>query len=407
MSADTNLTKDQPNPAVDGSELIRFDKVVKRFGANTVLDELDFSVASGKHVTLIGPSGSGKTTILRLLMTLLKPDEGTIKVGGEYLTHEEKNGKLVPAGEKHVREVVLKPPLAVNDHLRSLFLAHPQFPARVGHSLFGCETALPNCSSRRSKMSKPAARLGDMVLNDAPHCHAPIHPMDGVPLMCEVDCHGQPIVERDLGLQPHRRFRGGGVAQHRQRVHHAVGHEGQLLSVMPSHAAVVLRLGIGQDEQAIKDSNNFNRYYGAKKPAQTAQIAFAAGAGGSQHSAVILSSTNETMTSPGSSVIASEEVFAIGGRLIDPEMMGELDDFDTAFDLAMRGELAFVAVGAAGTQHQAFAPSQAERLVNDVLRALGSHREGRDVPAPPAERLGQERRIGLDRPNERVAHGTG
>ncbi|MGA4841752.1 ectoine/hydroxyectoine ABC transporter ATP-binding protein EhuA [Streptomyces sp. G45] len=108
MSADaspSSPSKEQPNPAVDGSELIRFDKVVKRFGSNTVLDELDFSVASGKHVTLIGPSGSGKTTILRLLMTLIKPDEGTIKVGGEYLTHEEKNGRLVPAGEKHVREV--------------------------------------------------------------------------------------------------------------------------------------------------------------------------------------------------------------------------------------------------------------------------------------------------------------
>ncbi|MFJ4715625.1 ectoine/hydroxyectoine ABC transporter ATP-binding protein EhuA [Streptomyces sp. NPDC088785] len=105
MSADTHPAKDQPNPKVDGSELIRFDKVVKRFGDNTVLDELDFSVASGKHVTLIGPSGSGKTTILRLLMTLLKPDGGTISVGGEYLTHETKNGKLVPAGEKHVREV--------------------------------------------------------------------------------------------------------------------------------------------------------------------------------------------------------------------------------------------------------------------------------------------------------------
>ncbi|BCL30390.1 ectoine/hydroxyectoine ABC transporter ATP-binding protein EhuA [Streptomyces aurantiacus] len=118
MSADTppsetplsNLSKEPDantdvNPAVDGSELIRFDKVTKRFGANTVLDELDFSVASGKHVTLIGPSGSGKTTILRLLMTLTKPDEGTIKVNGDYLTHEEKNGKLVPAGEKHIREV--------------------------------------------------------------------------------------------------------------------------------------------------------------------------------------------------------------------------------------------------------------------------------------------------------------
>ncbi|WP_419995286.1 ectoine/hydroxyectoine ABC transporter ATP-binding protein EhuA [Streptomyces boninensis] len=93
------------NPAVDGSELIRFDKVTKRYGSNTVLDELDFSVKSGKHITLIGPSGSGKTTILRALMTLVTPEEGTIKVGGEYLFHEEKNGKLVKAGEKHIREV--------------------------------------------------------------------------------------------------------------------------------------------------------------------------------------------------------------------------------------------------------------------------------------------------------------
>ncbi|AJE82765.1 MULTISPECIES: ectoine/hydroxyectoine ABC transporter ATP-binding protein EhuA [Streptomyces] len=105
MSADQNLIKDQSNPAVDGKELIRFDKVTKRFGSNVVLDELDFSVNSGKHVTLIGPSGSGKTTILRLLMTLLKPEEGTIRVGGKYLTHEERNGKLVKAGEKHIREV--------------------------------------------------------------------------------------------------------------------------------------------------------------------------------------------------------------------------------------------------------------------------------------------------------------
>ncbi|MFG2608347.1 ectoine/hydroxyectoine ABC transporter ATP-binding protein EhuA [Streptomyces sp. NPDC048514] len=90
---------------MDDGELIRFDKVTKCFGAHTVLDSLDFTVSAGRHVTLIGPSGSGKTTILRLLMTLTKPDEGTIRVGGRYLTHEERGGKLVPAGEKHVREV--------------------------------------------------------------------------------------------------------------------------------------------------------------------------------------------------------------------------------------------------------------------------------------------------------------
>ncbi|MEV0091758.1 ectoine/hydroxyectoine ABC transporter ATP-binding protein EhuA [Streptomyces sp. NPDC050738] len=83
-----------PDPAV--KELIRFDNVTKRFGQNTVLDNLCFSVQPGKHVTLIGPSGSGKTTILRLLMTLLKPDEGTIHVNGD---------PLFPAPEKQVREV--------------------------------------------------------------------------------------------------------------------------------------------------------------------------------------------------------------------------------------------------------------------------------------------------------------
>ncbi|MFF9000121.1 ectoine/hydroxyectoine ABC transporter ATP-binding protein EhuA [Streptomyces achromogenes] len=86
-------------PALTGTaptELIRIEGVTKRFGENTVLDGLDLSVDAGRHVTLIGPSGSGKTTILRLLMTLAKPDEGTITVAGQ---------RLFPAPEKQVREV--------------------------------------------------------------------------------------------------------------------------------------------------------------------------------------------------------------------------------------------------------------------------------------------------------------
>ncbi|MFF1675896.1 ectoine/hydroxyectoine ABC transporter ATP-binding protein EhuA [Streptomyces sp. NPDC058256] len=95
MSADTKSADTKSNDTNPG-ELIRFDRVTKRFGDNTVLDGLDFTVDSGKHVTLIGPSGSGKTTILRMLMTLTQPDEGTIAVAGE---------RLFPAGEKEVREV--------------------------------------------------------------------------------------------------------------------------------------------------------------------------------------------------------------------------------------------------------------------------------------------------------------
>ena len=85
--------------------MIRFDKVVKKFGDHVVLRELDFAVAPSEHITLIGPSGSGKTTILRLLMTLEKVDGGTIKIGDEYLSHLERGGKLVPANEKHLRHM--------------------------------------------------------------------------------------------------------------------------------------------------------------------------------------------------------------------------------------------------------------------------------------------------------------
>ncbi|HEX2298082.1 MAG TPA: ectoine/hydroxyectoine ABC transporter ATP-binding protein EhuA [Pseudonocardiaceae bacterium] len=85
--------------------MIVFDKVVKQYGDNVVLRELDFTVAPGERVCLIGPSGSGKTTILRLLMTLERPNSGTIQVGGQYLWHMERRGKLVPANEKHLRAV--------------------------------------------------------------------------------------------------------------------------------------------------------------------------------------------------------------------------------------------------------------------------------------------------------------
>ncbi|AWK08825.1 L-cystine ABC transporter ATP-binding protein YecC [Streptomyces spongiicola] len=89
MPADTDT-------AARNDEIIRFTNVTKRFGDNTVLDDLCFSVRPGRHVTLIGPSGSGKTTILRLLMTLTRPDSGTIDVNGS---------RLFPADERQRREV--------------------------------------------------------------------------------------------------------------------------------------------------------------------------------------------------------------------------------------------------------------------------------------------------------------
>ena len=83
--------------------MVRFSEVTKRYGDLTVLDRLDLDVEKGEMVAIIGPSGSGKTTVLRMLMTLEKINDGVIYVEGEPLTHMESNGRLVPASKKYLR----------------------------------------------------------------------------------------------------------------------------------------------------------------------------------------------------------------------------------------------------------------------------------------------------------------
>ncbi|MEJ2288740.1 MAG: ectoine/hydroxyectoine ABC transporter ATP-binding protein EhuA [Deinococcales bacterium] len=85
--------------------MVRFEKVRKSFGSLTVLRDLDFTVRAGEKVAIVGPSGSGKTTILRVLMTLVKPDGGKVFVGGDPLWHREVDGKVLPAPESQLRRV--------------------------------------------------------------------------------------------------------------------------------------------------------------------------------------------------------------------------------------------------------------------------------------------------------------
>jgi len=95
----------QTQTAENVKPIVRFEKVNKAFGDLVVLDELDIEVAPEEKITIVGPSGSGKTTILRVLMTLEKPDAGVIYVNGNPLWHKEVNGQLVEADEKHLRKV--------------------------------------------------------------------------------------------------------------------------------------------------------------------------------------------------------------------------------------------------------------------------------------------------------------
>jgi phospholipid/cholesterol/gamma-HCH transport system ATP-binding protein len=72
--------------------VIRFEGVVKSFGAQRVLDGLDFQVERGQCLAIMGPSGSGKSVILRHAVGLMKPDAGRVLVEGREvsaLRHKE------------------------------------------------------------------------------------------------------------------------------------------------------------------------------------------------------------------------------------------------------------------------------------------------------------------------------
>lgn len=58
----------------------RLSGVRKRYGENTVLDNVDFTVRKGEFVALVGPSGTGKTTLLRLLAGLEAASSGRAEV---------------------------------------------------------------------------------------------------------------------------------------------------------------------------------------------------------------------------------------------------------------------------------------------------------------------------------------
>jgi len=65
--------------------------IVKTYGSRKVVDGASFSVEQGEITGLIGPNGAGKTTAIRMMMDIIKPDSGEVRVLGKPFSEESKN----------------------------------------------------------------------------------------------------------------------------------------------------------------------------------------------------------------------------------------------------------------------------------------------------------------------------
>ena len=66
--------------------LLEVVNLSKRFGALQVVQDFSFDVAEGEALGIVGPNGAGKTTLLNLVAGDLRPDKGTVSLGGENLS---------------------------------------------------------------------------------------------------------------------------------------------------------------------------------------------------------------------------------------------------------------------------------------------------------------------------------
>ena len=76
------------NPAEAGAvrPLLSAEGLVKAYGGRTVVRDVSVEVAAGEIVGLLGPNGAGKTTIFSMVVGLVRPDRGRVRLGGADIT---------------------------------------------------------------------------------------------------------------------------------------------------------------------------------------------------------------------------------------------------------------------------------------------------------------------------------
>jgi phospholipid/cholesterol/gamma-HCH transport system ATP-binding protein len=95
LSDTTTFAAPEPAPIADAEPVLAFEGVSIAFDGPNVLQDISFSLAPGETRILLGPAGVGKSVLLKLTNGLLRPDEGSIRLFGEEISHMPEQ-KLFP-----------------------------------------------------------------------------------------------------------------------------------------------------------------------------------------------------------------------------------------------------------------------------------------------------------------------
>lgn len=83
------MTNDAQPESARQSFAVELEHVSKSFGGRAVLDDVSVRIASGKTFCLLGRSGTGKSVTLKIMVGLIQPDNGTIRIQDKDLQHRD------------------------------------------------------------------------------------------------------------------------------------------------------------------------------------------------------------------------------------------------------------------------------------------------------------------------------
>ena len=123
-------------PDIAARPIIEVDGLTKRYGSSAAVDALSFDVPAGEVIGLLGPNGAGKTTAMKMLLGLVTPTAGRVRVlGAEYGSPEFANaiqrvGALIESPALYER-------LSARDNLelQARALGLPRAPSRIDELL--------------------------------------------------------------------------------------------------------------------------------------------------------------------------------------------------------------------------------------------------------------------------------
>lgn len=82
------------------SNIVEIENLSFGYDENLILDKIHFEINSGDYIGIVGPNGSGKSTLLKIMLGLLKPTAGSVKLFGQAINYFNNWGQIGYVAQK-------------------------------------------------------------------------------------------------------------------------------------------------------------------------------------------------------------------------------------------------------------------------------------------------------------------